>query len=83
VQGAEIHTHLCAQYGDNAVSGRSVYEWIEMFKKGWSSLTVAEHSEYLSTPSSSEKLVEARAMVLEDRRVTVAEIAQILSVSQG
>lgn len=33
VQGAELHTHSCAQYGDQAHFGRSVYLWVEMFKK--------------------------------------------------
>lgn len=36
-----------------------------------------------STFSSFEKLQEARTMVLEDRRATVAEVAQKLSICQG
>jgi hypothetical protein len=34
VPGSQIHQHMCAQYGDNALSRRVVYEWIEMFKNG-------------------------------------------------
>jgi hypothetical protein len=32
IPGEQIHQGTCAQYGDNAVSHRVVYEWIEMFK---------------------------------------------------
>jgi hypothetical protein len=34
---------MCAQYGDNALSCRVVYEWTEMFKDGFTSVTDAEH----------------------------------------
>jgi len=37
VQGAEIQSHLCPQYGDSALPCRSVYKWIKMFKNGWRS----------------------------------------------
>jgi hypothetical protein len=33
VQGAEIHTCLCAEYRDSPLSWRSLYKWIEMCKK--------------------------------------------------
>ena len=53
---------------------RSVYEWIEMFKNGRTSLMDAERSGRPSTPTD-EKLEEARAIILTDRRVTIEEIA--------
>ena len=57
VKGAEIHTHLCTQYGDNALPRRSVvYEWIEMFKNGRTSVMDAEHSGRPSTSTTDEKL---------------------------
>jgi len=34
VQGAEIHSHLCAQNGGSALPCWSVYKWIEIFKNG-------------------------------------------------
>jgi hypothetical protein len=33
VQGAKIHTLLCAQCGDSAASQRNLYERTEMLKK--------------------------------------------------
>ena len=63
VKGAEIHARLCTQYGDNALSRRSVYEWIEMFKNGRTSVMDAERS----TSTTDEKLEEARPIILTDR----------------
>jgi hypothetical protein len=54
-----------------------------MFKKGWTSMTVAENSGYSLTVTTSEKLEEARAMAAQNRRVSTVEIAQQLNVSQG
>jgi hypothetical protein len=42
IPGGQIHQHMCAQYGDNAVSCRVEYEWIEMFKNGHTSVTDAD-----------------------------------------
>jgi hypothetical protein len=39
--------------------------------------------DYCTTSISSEKLEEARAMVVQNRRVGIAEISQKLIVSQG
>ena len=44
VKGAEIHARLCTQYGDKALPRRSVYEWIEIFKNGRTSVMDAETS---------------------------------------
>jgi len=56
VKGAEIHARLCIQYGDNALPQRSIYKWIEMFKKGQTSVMDAEHSGRPSTSATDEKL---------------------------
>ena len=73
---------ICAQYGDNVVSQRSVYKWREIFKKGWKSMTDAQPSGHSLRSSSDEKLEEPRGMVLGYRKVTVADIAQELNTSQ-
>ena len=51
--------------------------------KGQTSVTVEERSGYSSTSTNSEKLEEARAMVVQNRRIGIEEIAQKLIVSQG
>ena len=40
--GAEIYKRLFAQYGDNALSKRTVHEWIEKFKSGRTSVKHAK-----------------------------------------
>jgi len=83
VKGTEIHARLCTQYGDKALPRRSVYEWIEMFKNGRTSLMDAERSGRPSTSTTDEKLEEATAIILTDRTVTIEEIALQLGISQG
>ena len=82
VKGAEIHARLYTQYGDNALPRRSVYEWIEMFKNGRTSVMDVERSGRPSISATDEKLKEARAVILNDRRVTIEEIA-LQGISQG
>jgi hypothetical protein len=71
VKGAKIHTRLCTEYRDNALPRRSVYEWIEMFKNGWTSVMDAERSGQPSTSKTDEKLEEAKAIIHADRGVTI------------
>jgi hypothetical protein len=82
VKGAEIHTRLCAQYGDNALPRQSVHEQIEMFKNDRTSAMDAERSGRPLTSTAGEKQ-EVRAIILADRRVTIEEIASQLGISQG
>ena len=44
VTGAEIHRGLSAQYGDSALPWRSVYEWIERFQHGRTSVKDEERA---------------------------------------
>ena len=60
MQAAEIHTHLCAQYRDSALSWRNVNKWIEMCKTVLKIVTDAECVGHLSTSARDEKLEEAR-----------------------
>jgi hypothetical protein len=43
MQGAVIHTCLCASCGDNALSCRNVYVWIKVLKKVQTSVSDGEH----------------------------------------
>jgi hypothetical protein len=83
VKGAEIHARLCTQYGEKVLPRRSMYERIEMFKNGWTSVMDSERSGQPSTSTTDEKQEEARAIILADRRVTTEEIALQLSISEG
>ena len=62
--GTKIHQRLLAQYGDNALSKTTVYEWIEKFKTGRTSVKHAEGAGRPSTSTSEEKIEQAQQMIL-------------------
>ena len=51
VTGAEIHRRLSAEYRDRALPRRSVYEWIEKFQHGRTSVKDEESAGRPSTPT--------------------------------
>jgi transposase len=83
VPGGQIHQHMCAQYVDNALSRKVVYEWIEMFKTCRTSETDAERSGHPTTATTALNEERARELILQNRRVTVDEIAKQLNISIG
>jgi hypothetical protein len=54
VPGGQINQRMCAQYEDNALSCRVVYEWIEIFKNSCTSVTDAECSVTATTAQNEE-----------------------------
>ena len=75
VPGAEIHRRLSVQYGDSALPRRSVYEWIEKFQ-GQTSLKDEERAGRPSTSITDSNVEVACAMILENRRLTIDEVAK-------
>ena len=53
VPGAQIHPRMCAQYVDKVLSRRILYEWIEMFENGRTSVTDAERSGLPTTATTT------------------------------
>ena len=83
VSGAEIHRRLSTQYGDSVLPRRSVYEWIETFKSGRTSVKHEEGAGSPSTSTTDEMTQQARKMVLANRRVAIDEVACSLQISNG
>ena len=81
--GAEIHKRLLAQYGDNALSKKTVHERTEKFKSGQTSVKHAEGAGRPSTFTSEEKTEQAQQMRLANLRITIDELAQSLQISHG
>ena len=67
VRGAEIHRRLSAQYGDSALQRRSVYEWIEKFQHGRTSMKDEERAGHPSTSITDSNVENTHAMILENR----------------
>jgi hypothetical protein len=81
VPGGQIHQRVCSQYGDNALFRTIGYEWIEMFENGRKSVTDAERSGHPTTATMAQNKERARELILQNRRVTVDEIAKQLYIS--
>jgi transposase len=65
VSRAEIHRRLSAQYGNSVLPQRSVYEWIEKFKNGRTSVTHEEGAGRPSTAITDDNIERVRDMVLK------------------
>ena len=83
VPGAQIHLHVCAQYGVKVLSRRIIYEWIEMFENGHTSVTDAERSRCPATAKTMRTEERTLELIRENRRITVEEVAGRLNVSVG
>ena len=83
VPGAEIHRRLSSQYGDSALPLRSVHEWIEKFQHGRTSLKDEERAGRPSTSITDSNVEDDRAMILENRQVTIDEVANHFEISHG
>ena len=83
VSGTEIHRRLLVQYGNNCLPQRSVYEWIEKFKNGRTSVTQNEGAGRPVTATNEENIERSREMILSDRRITVDDVANRLQISHG
>jgi len=83
VPGAQTHLRMCAQYGDKVISHGIIYEWIEMFENGRTSLTDAERSGHPVTATTMRNEERTLELIRENRRITVEEVAGRLIVSVG
>ena len=80
---SNIHERMTAVYGDSAPSRTMVFEWARRFKDGHLNI---EDSPRSGRPISAidEKNIKAiENLVVEDRRITIQEIAEILGISSG
>jgi hypothetical protein len=75
VRGAEIHQRLSTQYGDSILPQRSVYKWIDMFRKGQTSVTDKERSGHPSIKTTEGNIEQVCVLILENRRVTASKVA--------
>ena len=66
--------------GNSALPQRSVYEWIEKFKNGRTSVTHEEGAGHPSTATNNDNTGDVRDMVLLDRRLTIDEVANRLQI---
>ena len=70
-------------YGDNAVTIKMVYKWFERFHNGCESVEDEEKSGRPSTSKTQENVERVSEMFRSNRRLTIREISEDLSVYYG
>jgi hypothetical protein len=76
VKPVEIIRRMQAQCGDNCLSRDEIYEWIDHFKKGRTSVCDEERLGRPSTSRTENNIQAVGRMVRENRRITVDDIAE-------
>jgi len=71
------------QYGDAGLSLQQVYEWTRKFMNGISSVTDSPRPGQAHRVVTPEAIAAVEAIVKENRRVTVNEIAAHMDMSYG
>jgi len=83
VKPVEIHRRMKVQYRGACLSLQQVYEWTRIFMNGVSSLTDCPRPGQAHRVVTPEAIAAIEAIVKENRRVTVNEIAAHLDMSHG
>ena len=83
VKPIEIHRQMVVQYGDASLSLQQVYEWSMKFPNGVSSVTDSPRPGQAHRVMTPEAIAAVEAIVKENHRVIVHEIAAHLDTSHG
>ena len=78
----EIHRRLKVQYWNACLSQQQVYEWSRKFANGVTSVEDAPRPGQARVVTT-QNIAAVEAMVMENRRVTLNEIAECLKISHG
>lgn len=78
-----IHQRMLRVYGDSAPSYATVKRWSAEFKRGRQSLEDDPRSGRPVEVTTDEMCTAVEELVMENRRIKVAEIAQTLDISSG
>lgn len=70
-------------YGESAMKKTSVYEWYKRFQDGREDVEDDERSGRPSTSIIDENVKKVEKMVMNDRRITIREVADEVGISIG
>jgi hypothetical protein len=79
----EIHRRMKVQYGNACLSLQQVYGWTKKFMNGISSVTDSPRPGQAHQIVTPEAITAVEAIMKENRRITVNEIASHLDMSHG
>ena len=80
---SNIHERMTAVYGDSAPSRTMVFEWARRFKDGQLNIEDSPRSGRPISATDEKNIKAIENLVVEDRRITIQEIAEILGISSG
>ena len=83
VKPSEIHPRMVKIYQDKSPSYSTVKKWSAEFRKGRKSLGDNPRCGRPSTSIKAENIAAVEKIVMDDRRVTVRQIVNILGISYG
>ena len=69
-------------YGDSAPSFTTVKFWAAKFQRGRKRLGDDERSGRSKTATTDENIAKVHEMVLDDRRIKMREIAEVMNMSK-
>ena len=70
-------------FGSDTLKKTAVYEWHERFKSGRESVEDDEHSGRPSTSKTDENINKVRKMLINNRKLTIRELAEDLNIAYG
>ena len=74
---------LTKAYGESAMSKTRVYEWYKRFQDGREDVEDDERLRRPTTPTTDENVEKVKEMVINDRRITIREVADDVGISIG
>ena len=74
---------LTKAYGESAMSKKRVYEWYKRFQDGRVDVEYDERPGRPSTSTTDENVEKVKEMVMNDRRITIREVADDIGISIG
>ncbi|KYO21352.1 histone-lysine N-methyltransferase SETMAR [Alligator mississippiensis] len=83
VPPSEIHRRIVAQYGKNCLAQRKVYEWVEKFKHGRTSVVDEPRAGRPNTATTEDNIAKVDAAVRASKRVSIPELVAEVGVSAG
>ncbi|XP_050528011.1 protein GVQW3-like [Daktulosphaira vitifoliae] len=74
---------LTVAYGESALSKKNVYKWCKLFQDGREDANDEPRSGRPSTSTTDENVKAVKKIVLENRRITIREVAEDVGISVG
>ena len=79
---SNIHECMTAVYGDSAPSRSILFEWDCRFNNGQLNIEDRPRSARLISATDEKNVQAGEKLVVEERRITIHEIAEILRISK-